>query len=72
MDSHPCKLQGCFNGGYMKTQKLRYYAPVAVCLFLIVFLLVLPTGYEGAAQYQEAEHCIAEVVAVDNSDIVDT
>lgn len=56
----------------MKKEKLRYYAPVVVCLFLIVFLLLLPTGYEGAVQYQEAERCIAEVTAVDNSAIVDT
>ena len=56
----------------MKKEKLRYYAPVVVCLLLIVFLLLLPTGYEGAVQYQEAERCIAEVTAVDNSAIVDT
>lgn len=56
----------------MKKEKLRYYAPVVVCLFLIVFLLLLPTGYEGAVQYQEAVRCIAEVTSVDNSAIVDT
>lgn len=56
----------------MKKEKLRYYAPVVVCLLLIVFLLLLPTGYGGAVQYQEAERCIAEVTAVDNSAIVDT
>ena len=56
----------------MKKEKLKYYAPVMVCLLLIVFLLLLPTGYEGSVQYQEAKHCIAEVTAVDNSSIVDT
>ena len=56
----------------MKKEKLRYYAPVVVCLLLIAVLLLLPTGYEGAVQYQEAERCIAEVTAVDNSAIVDT
>lgn len=56
----------------MKKEKLRYYAPVAVCLLLIVIFLVLPTGYEDAVQYKEAERCIAEVTAVDNSAIVDT
>ena len=55
----------------MKKEKLRYYAPVVVCLLLIAVLLLLPTGYEGAVQYQEAERCIAEVTAVDNSAIVD-
>ena len=56
----------------MKKEKLRYFAPVAVCLLLIAFLIALPTGYEGAVQYKEAERCIAEVTAVDNSAIVDT
>lgn len=56
----------------MKNEKLRYYIPVLVCLILIIVLLVIPTGYEGAVQYQEAERCIAEVTAVDNSAIVDT
>lgn len=52
--------------------KIRYYAPVAVCLLLIAVLLLLPTGYEDAVQYQEAERCIAEVIAADNSAVVDT
>ena len=56
----------------MKKEKLRYYAPVVVCLLLIAFLLFLPTGYEDAVQYKEAERCIAEVTAVDNSAIIDT
>ena len=56
----------------MKKEKLRYYAPVAVCLLLIAIFLVLPTGYEDAVQFKEAERCIAEVTAVDNSAIVDT
>ena len=56
----------------MKKEKLRYYAPVAVCLLLIVILLLLPTGYEDAVQYKEAERCIAEVLSVDDSAIVDT
>lgn len=56
----------------MKNEKLRYYAPVAVCLILIAVLILLPTGYEDAVQYQEAERCTAEVVSVDNSAIVDT
>ena len=56
----------------MNKEKLRYYAPVVVCLLLIAFLIVLPTGYEGAVQYKEAERCIAEVTAVDNSAIIDS
>ena len=56
----------------MNKEKLRYYAPVVVCLLLIAFLIVLPTGYEGAIQYKEAERCVAEVAAVDNSAIIDS
>lgn len=56
----------------MNTEKVRYYAPAAICLLLIFLLLLLPTGYEGAVQYQEAERCIAKVTMVDSSSIVDT
>ena len=56
----------------MKKEKIRYYAPVVFCLLLIAFLLALPTVYEDAVQYKEAERCIAEVTAVDNSAIIDT
>ena len=63
---------GVFYGEHMKKEKLKYFAPVVVCLLLIAVLLLLPTGYEDAVQYKEAERCIAEVTAVDNSAIIDT
>ena len=53
-------------------QFLRYNAPLLVCVLAIVVLLLLPTGFEGAVNYQEAESCTAEVTAVDNSTIIDT
>ena len=56
----------------MKRILTKDVAPVLVCLILILVLLVLPTGYEGAVQYTEAERCVAEVLAVDNSSIIDT
>lgn len=56
----------------MKKERWKYQAPVLVCLLLIVVLLLLPTGYEGAVQYQEAERCVARVEQVDDSAIVDT
>ncbi len=56
----------------MDKEKLRYYAPVLVCILLIALLLMLPTGYEGAVQYQDAERCVAKVTAVDDTAIVDT
>ena len=55
-----------------KPEMLRYHAPVAVCLLAILILLFLPTGFEGALVYQEAERCTARVVSVDDSAIIDT
>ena len=46
----------------MEKEKLRYHAPVVVCLLLIALLLAVPTGFEDAVQYQEAQRCIAEVL----------
>ena len=68
----PAHGRGVFYGGYKEKEKLRYYAPVLVCLLLIALLLMVPTGFEDAVQYQEAERCIAEVLSVDDSSIVDT
>lgn len=56
----------------MRNEKIRYWAPVIVCLVLIGLLIAIPTGYEDAVQYKEAERCIAKVTAVDDSAIVDT
>ena len=56
----------------MKKENIKYYAPVLICVLLIVILILLPTGYEGAVQYKEAERCTAEITAVDNTAIVDT
>ncbi|MBQ8238690.1 MAG: YibE/F family protein [Oscillospiraceae bacterium] len=56
----------------MSKEKMKYGAPVLVCILLIAVLLLLPTGYEDAVQYQNAERCRADVTAVDNSAIVDT
>lgn len=53
-------------------EAFRYHAPLFLCLLLILLLLMLPTGYEDAVQYQTAERCVAEVTAADNSSIVDT
>lgn len=56
----------------MNKKNLNYTYPVIVCLLLIVILFVIPTGYEGAVQYKEAQRAVATVTAVDNSAIVDT
>ena len=51
---------------------MKQHGPVLLCLLLIGILLLLPTGYEDAVQYQGAERCTATVMAVDDSSIVDT
>ena len=56
----------------MEKEKLRYYAPVVLCLLLIALLLTVPTGFEDVVQYQEAQRCNAEDLSVDDSSIVDT
>lgn len=57
---------------HLSPSALRYHAPLLVCLLAIVLLLALPTGYEGALLYQEAERCTALVVDTDDSTIIDT
>ncbi|WP_209342164.1 YibE/F family protein [Flavonifractor sp. AGMB03687] len=56
----------------LDAEKRRYCAPLAICLALIVLLLLAPTGFEGALQYQQADRCTALVTAVDDSAIIDT
>ncbi len=46
--------------------------PVLASLVLLAALLLLPTGYEGALTYQNADRVRAEVLTTDESDIVDT
>lgn len=57
---------------FFKKNNWKYYAPLFVCAAAVFFLLLLPTGYEGALQYRDAERCIARVLSADNQSIVDT
>ena len=57
---------------YFSGNSVRYHAPVAACLLAILILLFLPTGFEGALLYQEAERCSARVLSTDESAVVDT
>lgn len=57
---------------YLSRRSVGYHAPVVVCLLAILILLFLPTGFEGALVYQEAERCTARVLSVDDSTIIDT
>ena len=46
--------------------------PVFAALLLLILLLILPTGYEGAHTYQNADRVRAQVLSTDESNIVDT
>lgn len=50
----------------------RTFAPVILAFILLVGLIFLPTGYEGALTYQNAERVKAEVLSTDESDVFDT
>ena len=56
----------------MKQVNRRMVLPVLVSLVLMVLLLMMPTGYEGAQAYQNADRVTALVLSIDNSDIHDT
>ena len=50
----------------------KSWAPVIVCLVAVLALLAIPTGYEDALLYQEAERASALVLEADNSSVIDT
>lgn len=54
------------------SETMRYHAPVWVCLVLVVFLFLLPTGFEDLEVYQESDLRPALVLETDESTIVDT
>ena len=45
------------------TDRLRYHAPVLVCLLLVLLLVLLPTGFEDAVIYKGADRCAARVLS---------
>ena len=45
--------------------------PVVVSLVLMAVLIILPTGYEGALSYQNADRVSALVLSTDESDVYD-
>lgn len=54
------------------SERLRYQLPVILCVLLAIVLVLIPTGYEGAQNYQGADRSRARVLSVDNSTIIDT
>ncbi|MGM9942318.1 MAG: YibE/F family protein [Bulleidia sp.] len=57
---------------FKQITKSRTLVPVLFSLILMAVLLVIPTGYEGALSYQNADRVDALVLSTDESDIVDT
>ena len=53
-------------------EKKLYYLPVVICVLCVVLLAFLPTGYEDAVIFTEADHCTARVIACDNQAVIDT
>ena len=60
-------LPHCLGGTeYMQMEQLRRtWGPVIAALVLLAGLLILPTGYEGALTYQNADRVRAEVLETD-------
>ena len=52
--------------------KSNTFWPVVASLVLMTVLLILPTGYEGALSYQNADRVPALVLSTDESDVYDT
>lgn len=52
--------------------QLRYHLPVLLCIALVLVLLLLPTGFEGAQIYKGAERCAALVLSTNDERIIDT
>ena len=55
-----------------KLRKHETFIPVLLSIVMLIALLILPTGYEGALNYQQADRVKAVVLSTDESDIVDT
>ena len=55
-----------------KLTSRQTFGPVLLSLILLVVLLLLPTGYEGALSYQNADRVKALVLSTDESSIIDT
>ena len=57
---------------FKKITKTKTFWPVVVAFFMLIVLLLLPTGYEGALSYQNADRVTALVLSTDENDIYDT
>lgn len=55
-----------------KINRRSTWGPVVLWLCLLIVLLVLPTGFEGARTYRNADRVRAKVLDTDESDIIET
>lgn len=53
-------------------KSIRYHLPVLVCIILLVGLLLLPTGFEGAVIYKGTERSAARIVTTYDDRIINT
>lgn len=53
----------------MKDGKIRQFWFIVTGILMIAVLLILPTGYEDAQIYREAERCRVKVLATDESNV---
>lgn len=44
----------------------------AITILILIILFVIPTGFESAIQFKDAEKCKVEIIDVDNSSLIDT
>lgn len=51
-------------------EKISKHIPIIIGCFMIILLLLLPTGYEGAIIYQGTDRCSALVIATDESMVI--
>ena len=51
-------------------KSILYNAPIFVSAFLMIVLLLIPTGFEDAIIFKETQQSVAKVLSIDNSDIV--
>lgn len=54
----------------LKKNEKRELIFILVGILMIVFLAILPTGFEGAKIYTEAERCKVEVLSTDESNVI--
>ncbi len=54
----------------MNSKKIKEYLPVFISVILLIILIIMPTGYEEALQYQGSERCVAKILDTDNESII--